>query len=479
MEFYPFIIEPYNPYVKAKPKTLAQLLEEEQFIYRIIMENSFRPEESHHPTVAAGSPPFISQATSSQVSLSAPIALAATTIGGAGFTASWSSVTNALSYRLDVSVSASFSNFVGVYNNLNVGNVTGSAVANLSSSLQYFYRVRAANASTTSLNSNVMSASTTASWPFGTDGALVINGTTLTLAPSTKDYSSVSIINGGILNISGSGSDVGQWMIIGCTGTFTLDSASKVIYDGVNLGKVTSSVTAVAPDGQVLSKTYVIGAGGAGGNDPLDGISFGGQQSSGNGGGGAAHSVSPTPRSGSDATPTRGGRGNDALVLGGSGSRVLSGTGQKGQDDAFDGPEGTAGAGGGGGFVGRSAGNIYIKVGPTGSMMPTFTLAYLPFKMSGSRGGAGGAGGFGQDGQQGWGGCGGGGGAGGDGGNLLIVYRNGASIGQLASAAENGGGDGGVGGVGGAGIANQVAQNGNDGGTGESGDDGFSQAGQY
>jgi phosphodiesterase/alkaline phosphatase D-like protein len=90
----------------------------------------------------------------------APAAGAATNITSSGFTAHWSSVTGATSYRLDVSTSSTFSSFVTGYQNLNVGNVISRSVTGLITKTTYFYRVRANDSGGTSVNSNVVSVKT-------------------------------------------------------------------------------------------------------------------------------------------------------------------------------------------------------------------------------------------------------------------------------------------------------------------------------
>ena len=89
-----------------------------------------------------------------------PTASAATNVTTSGFTAHWSSVTGATSYRLDVSTSSIFSTFLTGYQNLNVGNVTSRSVTGLNTKTTYFYRVRANDSGGTSVNSNVISVKT-------------------------------------------------------------------------------------------------------------------------------------------------------------------------------------------------------------------------------------------------------------------------------------------------------------------------------
>src|SRR5882724_5656525 len=91
---------------------------------------------------------------------SPPIAHPATYIASNSFTATWSSVSGATGYRLDVSPNNSFSTYVAGYHELNVGNTTSRSVTGLNASTTYYYRVRAYNASGTSGNSNVVNVTT-------------------------------------------------------------------------------------------------------------------------------------------------------------------------------------------------------------------------------------------------------------------------------------------------------------------------------
>jgi RHS repeat-associated protein len=85
----------------------------------------------------------------------APIASGATNITSNSFTANWSSAGGATGYRLDVSTAPNFSSYVIGYQNLAVAG-TGKAVTNLPVNKTFYYRVRAENNTTPSLNSNIV-----------------------------------------------------------------------------------------------------------------------------------------------------------------------------------------------------------------------------------------------------------------------------------------------------------------------------------
>ncbi|MBA4311907.1 MAG: hypothetical protein C0417_04680 [Chlorobiaceae bacterium] len=89
----------------------------------------------------------------------APVAAAATAIGATAFTANWGSVTGATSYELDVATDVGFTTFVSGYNPKSVSG-TSEVVSPVSSITQYWYRVRAVNATGVSANSNVETATT-------------------------------------------------------------------------------------------------------------------------------------------------------------------------------------------------------------------------------------------------------------------------------------------------------------------------------
>ncbi|MDF2455947.1 MAG: C-terminal target protein, partial [Cytophagaceae bacterium] len=75
------------------------------------------------------------------------------------FTANWIGINNSTTYFIDVASDAAFTSILPGYNNLNTGNVTSQLISGLTIGTEYFYRVRASNATCglTTGNSNVIS----------------------------------------------------------------------------------------------------------------------------------------------------------------------------------------------------------------------------------------------------------------------------------------------------------------------------------
>ena len=107
----------------------------------------------------------------------APVAKAATSVTGSGFTANWNSASGATGYRLDVATNSSFSSFVSGFNNLSVGNVLSRSVTGLSAGTTYFYRVRAFNGNGASGNSSSITVVTSQNFTVTVTAAPVSGGT--------------------------------------------------------------------------------------------------------------------------------------------------------------------------------------------------------------------------------------------------------------------------------------------------------------
>lgn len=98
-----------------------------------------------------------------------PIAISASAISTGGFTASWSPVSGAASYQLDVSAD----NFATYVSNYNSASVSGAShvVTGLNPGTYYSYRVRAVGTSTTSISSNVVFTTTLPLAPVAIDAS--------------------------------------------------------------------------------------------------------------------------------------------------------------------------------------------------------------------------------------------------------------------------------------------------------------------
>jgi|GEM_PF-307023 len=107
-------------------------------------------------TNAYGSIPSADVTLTVSAAPAAPVAAVASEVGNTGFTASWSSVSGALGYRLDVSTRSDFATFLSGYQNLDVGTALSRSVTGLTAGTAYYYRVRAIHAAGSSPSSNVV-----------------------------------------------------------------------------------------------------------------------------------------------------------------------------------------------------------------------------------------------------------------------------------------------------------------------------------
>ncbi|MDP2035924.1 MAG: fibronectin type III domain-containing protein, partial [Ignavibacteria bacterium] len=103
----------------------------------------------------------------------APVATIATNVSQSGFDANWGATVGAAKYFLDVATDNGFTNYIAGYQNKDVGNVTTFALTSLTSGTNYYYRVRAYNASGTSINSNTIGLITLSAAPVASDATTI------------------------------------------------------------------------------------------------------------------------------------------------------------------------------------------------------------------------------------------------------------------------------------------------------------------
>lgn len=103
-----------------------------------------------------------------------PIATVSTSNTTSSFNANWNSVTGATSYYIDVATDNSFSDILTGYNNLSIASNSVS-VTSLSQGSKYFYRIRAISSGGTSINSNVIEATTISAAPVANSATSVTN----------------------------------------------------------------------------------------------------------------------------------------------------------------------------------------------------------------------------------------------------------------------------------------------------------------
>jgi phosphodiesterase/alkaline phosphatase D-like protein len=154
--FTSFVPSHNDKLVPASPTTLtvSGLVAGTTYYYRVRAENTGGTSDTNGVTEVVTLPV-------------APVATAASGIGPLAFTANWGTVSGATHYFLDVSTDNSFATFVGGFDNFEVTGLT-TGITGLVENTAYYYRVRAANASGSSVNSNTVSVLTAPTGPVAT-----------------------------------------------------------------------------------------------------------------------------------------------------------------------------------------------------------------------------------------------------------------------------------------------------------------------
>lgn len=319
-------------------------------------------------------------------------------------------------------------------------------------------------------------------WPMGRDGRLYLDGTNLQLpAGSIKDYSSITIINGGLLEIVGPSilgfgtNDGTAPTIIGCSGNCTINSggAIEVVQNGLgpadnNPG---TTYTKQPPSGATtgaVSITCKSNSGGGGGTSAFSGSGGVDSEQWGHGGGGAG--VTTGDNTYDDVGWGQSGVGADSGVAAGvapsrgpyyngfSANGVPGSGGEVGSGESV-------GGGGSGAVRGYAGGCLYLHVDGILNV-PSATVVIFA---QGSAGGGGGDGGYADTPDaDAYGGGAGGGGAGGNGGNIIVRYKSGAFATDNVNVDPGTGGGGGAGG-GANGLTSSTGGAGSDGSDGDTG----------
>lgn len=90
------------------------------------------------------------------VTISFPVAQSGSSITSSSFSANWLAPAGATAYYLDVATDELFTHKLTGYNNKSIGNVLTAPVTGLASLTDYYYRLRATNGDTTSIDSAVI-----------------------------------------------------------------------------------------------------------------------------------------------------------------------------------------------------------------------------------------------------------------------------------------------------------------------------------
>ena len=195
-------------------------------------------------------------------SLAAPTGLPATSITQTGFTANWSAVNGAVSYRLDVATDSDFTAFVSGYNDLDVSSALSYPVSGLAYSTNCYYRVRAYNGGTSG-NSNLITVRTAPMFLDAFFNPVALNGPVYSTAvqPDGKivigggfDASGGGVLRNHIARLSADGSldDTFDPNVNGYVYSIAIQPDGKILIGGwfTNVGGVTRNrIARLNPDG--------------------------------------------------------------------------------------------------------------------------------------------------------------------------------------------------------------------------------------
>lgn len=149
--------------------------------------------------------------TASTLAIPAPVAIAASGIGFTGFTANWNAVPGFADYQFDLSVSPTFSTFVGVYQNYPLSS-TSLTLADLSGGTTYYYRVKTMLGLSASVYSNVII--TTTNTITYLDAPLATEATAVSHEGFTARWNAVTGADSYLLNVfSGSSATIADLLI--------------------------------------------------------------------------------------------------------------------------------------------------------------------------------------------------------------------------------------------------------------------------
>ncbi|NJD89655.1 MAG: hypothetical protein FIB05_16775, partial [Betaproteobacteria bacterium] len=197
-----------------------------------------------------------------------PTATYATALTNNSFSANWNSSTGATGYKLDVSTVSGFGSFVGIYNDLDVGDVTTYSVTGLTGGTNYYYRIRAYNSSGPSSNSNTINSLTLPASPNST-AATSITQTSFDANwdasnGATKyyfDVATTSSFNAGTYVSGYQNLDVNTALTYSISG---LTSGTTYYYrvrafnpSGTSGNSATQTVLTIPPDPNVISATNI------------------------------------------------------------------------------------------------------------------------------------------------------------------------------------------------------------------------------